>query len=271
MVPVTDFAEVNGTSLYYELAGTGHPLVLIHGSPLDTRMWIEQVEVFAQQYQVICYDVRGYGRSAPPVGNEYTHADDLRALLTYLGVAHAHVVGLSMGGAVALDFALTYPAIACALVLVDSALSGFSWSPQTFESLNDPQSSVEERKQLFLEHPLFAPAREHPQVTSRLKQMIFDYSAWHWANHDPERPLEPSAIQRLHTIMAPVLIAVGERDLQAFHLIADLLQYAIPDTEKVVLPGIGHMTNMEDPNTFNQIVLNFLSKRGMSRCNHSKE
>ena len=69
--------DVNGTCLYYELAGSGHPLVLVHGFSLDTRMWDDQFETFAQHYRVMRYDCRGYGKSALPTDDNYTDADDL--------------------------------------------------------------------------------------------------------------------------------------------------------------------------------------------------
>lgn len=92
------FAEVNGTRLYYEIAGSGRPLVLIHGMTLDTRMWDDQFEPLAAQYQVVRYDARGFGKSAVPTGESYAHTDDLKALLEYLDIAHAFILGLSMGG-----------------------------------------------------------------------------------------------------------------------------------------------------------------------------
>lgn len=92
-----EFAEVNGTCLYYEVAGSGEPLVLIHGFSLDTRMWDDQFGVFSRSYQVIRYDVRGFGRSAVPEEDSYTHADDLKRLLEYLGISTPHLLGLSMG------------------------------------------------------------------------------------------------------------------------------------------------------------------------------
>ena len=77
----TGFAEVNGTRLYYEIAGSGHPLVLIHGSTLDTRMWDDQFEPFVQHYTVVRYDVRGFGQSALPTGEPHARPDDLKTLL----------------------------------------------------------------------------------------------------------------------------------------------------------------------------------------------
>src|SRR5689334_19941744 len=112
-------AEVNHTRLYYEVAGSGPPLVLIHGFDLDTRMWDDQFEVFAQHYRVVRYDVRGFGKSARPT-EPYAHEEDLKALLDYLGIAQAHIVGMSMGGGIAIDFTLTYPEMTRTLILVDS-------------------------------------------------------------------------------------------------------------------------------------------------------
>jgi 3-oxoadipate enol-lactonase len=126
----TRFAEVNGTQLYYESAGSGHPLVLVHGSMLDTCMWDDQFEPFAQHYTVIRCDVRGFGKSALPTGEPYARPDDLKSLLDYLEIAHAYIIGLSMGGGIAIDFALTYPQATDALILVDSRLGGWQSEPE---------------------------------------------------------------------------------------------------------------------------------------------
>ncbi len=123
----TGFADVNGIRLYYEIAGSGHPLVFIHGFTLDTRMWDDQFEVFAQHYRVLRYDARGFGKSTLPTSEPYSPAEDLRALMKYLGIEHAHIIGLSMGGLIAVDFAVTYPESTDTLIPVDAALSGYQW------------------------------------------------------------------------------------------------------------------------------------------------
>ena len=79
------FAEVNGTRLYFEVTGTGRPIVLIHGFSLNLRMWDDQIEALSENYRVIRYDVRGFGKSAVPTDRNYSHADDLMALLEHLG------------------------------------------------------------------------------------------------------------------------------------------------------------------------------------------
>ena len=96
-------------------------------------------------------------------------------------------------------------------------------------------------------------------VGSQLRQIIEDYSGWHWINEDPNRVLDPPATQRLHEIKVPTLVIVGERDLVDFHTIADTLQQGIFGARKVVMPGVGHMANLEAPEKFDEIVLGFLS------------
>jgi 3-oxoadipate enol-lactonase len=118
---------------------------------------------------------------------------------------------------------------------------------------------VEAGKAQWLAHPIFAPAREKPEVAVRLGRIVTDYSGWHPVNTDPVRYPDPSAARRIHEIDAPTLVVVGERDLPDFLAIADTLQQ-IPSVRKVMLSGVGHMCNMEDPARFNEIILDFLTK-----------
>ncbi len=260
--PSTGFAEVSGTRLYYEVAGSGHSLVLIHGFSLDTRMWDDQFETFTQDFQVIRYDARGFGKSAVPTAESYSEAGDLNALMEHLGIAHAHILGHSLGGGTAINFALSYPDATDALVLVGSILGGFQWV-EMGSTLNaiwsaGKESGVEEARELWLGSAWFSPALEHPGVASRLNRIVSEYSGWDWENDDPSVSLEPPAIERLDSIRAPTLAVVGERDTSDNHAIADTLHEGVPDARKVVMPGVGHMANMEDPESFNEIVLSFL-------------
>src|SRR5579859_6499927 len=113
------FAQVNGTRLYYEMAGEGYPLVLMHGGIMDNTMWDDQFEAFAQRYRVIRYDLRGFGQSDLPDGPEpFSMSKDLRALLAFLSIDRANLLALSMAGSIAIDFTLDFPALVNALVLV---------------------------------------------------------------------------------------------------------------------------------------------------------
>ncbi len=142
-------------------------------------------------------------------------------------------------------------------------LGGHSWSQEAARTdgaiwETAAKSGVEAGKAQWLAHPLFAPAQEKPEVVARLGRIVSDYSGWHLINTDPVRYPDPPANQRLHEIGAPTLIVIGERDLPDFHVIADTLQQ-IPEARKVVLPGVGHMCNMENPSRFNEVVLDFLA------------
>lgn len=111
---------VEGGTLHYETSGSGPAVVLLHGGGLDLTMWDPQVETLSRSFHVIRYDSRGHGRSTAPMG-PYSMVEDLRRVLDHLGVQQAHVVGLSMGGGVALDFASAYPERALTLTLVSTS------------------------------------------------------------------------------------------------------------------------------------------------------
>ena len=103
--PQTGFLDVQGAPLYYEVAGTGYPLLFMHAGIADNRMWDDQFQTFALQYRVIRYDLRGFGRSLIPDG-PISNYEDSYALLQHLGIEHTHVIAVSFGGLVAIDFAL---------------------------------------------------------------------------------------------------------------------------------------------------------------------
>jgi len=257
------FAEVNGTRLYYEMAGSGDPLVLIHGNTLNLNMWDDQFWVFSREYQVIRYDMRGFGKSALPTGESYAQADDLMALLHHLGLVHAHVLGLSRGGVVAIDFALTYPKETDTLIVVDTGLRGFQM--KEFGAFASQVRSVgkisgiEVARRNWLGGPLLVSALGNPAVAARVKRMVANYSGWHWVNDESLRILDPLPIQQLGTISIPTLIIIGEHDLPDFHAIAETLHQGICHAHKVTIPSVGHMSNMEDPECFNEMVLEFLA------------
>ncbi|MCL4869084.1 MAG: alpha/beta fold hydrolase [Anaerolineae bacterium] len=257
------FIQVNNSRLYCETSGSGQAVVLIHGFTLDTRMWDDQFLPLAQQFQVTRYDMRGFGRSDVPTGEPYSHVDDLAGLLDELGIAQAHLVGLSKGGAVAIDFALTHPGRVLSLILIDTVLGGFAWSAEG--SARDGlvwqrtrEGGIAAAKTSWLTHPLFAPAMGQPDVAARLEQMIGDYSGWHFVNENPEIGLEPAAAFRLEELTMPLLAIVGELDLPDFRRITDLIAGQVPQAHQVMVPGAGHMANMEAPEQVLEAITAFL-------------
>jgi 3-oxoadipate enol-lactonase len=269
MEPTTGLVAVNGTHLYYEQAGSGHPLVLIHGFTLNTQMWDDQFSVFARHYRVIRYDMRGSGQLAMPTEEPFTEVDDLRALLDALGVSRAFVMGLSRGGRVAIDFALTYPEYTSALVLVDSALGAWHWSEAFSQSMRELEiaartQSVAMARQRWLAHPLFLPVQERSELAERLAQIVASFSGWLWLHANPERDADLPAPRPLERISVPTMLVIGERDIDEFQAIANHITRTIPHITNLVLPGVGHMSNMEAPDAFNEAVLSFLGDFDMS-------
>jgi 3-oxoadipate enol-lactonase len=269
-------ANINGTRLYYEVRGTGHPVVLLHGFGLDTRMWDDQFDAFAQRYHVIRYDLRGFGKSALPASENYSHANDLKALLDYLRIDHVVIVGLSRGGRWAIQFALEYKEETDALIVADAMPTGFKTQEErpslSGEIISNARSKgIQAARASWFNHPIFERAKGRPDVSLRLWQMTSDYSGWHWLNEDPLINGHPPAAQRLREISAPTLVIVGEFDVGDFQRSADFLCQQIKNSYKVVIPGVGHMSNMEDPTSFNKAVLTFLDSMSVARLPHDKE
>ena len=257
------YHKVPSGQLYFETAGAGTPVVFLHGFGLDLRMWESQAAALADHLLVIRYDLRGYGRSSVPGETPYAHADDLAGLLAHLGIESAHVVGLSNGGRIALRFALGYPQAVRTLTLADSVLDGYSWSQDwqsrwTSIATQAKSGDLRGAKRLWIEHPVFAPARAQPELALQLSNMVSDYSGWHWINSDPGLAPEPPAIACLGTVRNRTLVMVGEHDLPDFQRIADTLASGIPEATKMVIAGAGHMANMEAPAAFNAALRSFL-------------
>jgi len=262
--PRSGHAEIPGTRLYYETAGTGETVVLIHAFMLDTRTWDDQFAVYAQRYRVVRYDVRGFGRSeVPRAGEPYSHADDLAALLDKLDAGRAHVVGVSMGGRIALDFAVTHPDRVRSVTVIDTAIGGWPWSRAWLVSYA-PVLAAARRKDIaaakaaYLGNELFAPIRAKPAAAERMRRMVNDYSGWHLVNPDPERVPQPETVSRLDVVRAPTMVVSGAQDMADFQMIAAFVARGVAGAKRVTIADAGHLACMEAPQRTNEIVLGFL-------------
>ena len=256
------FAEVEGGKLYYEVAGSGHALVLIHGGQMDSRMWDEQFALFSKSYRVIRYDFRGFGKS-PAATRPFAGEDELAQLLKVLGVQKTYIVGLSLGGRVAIDFALAHPDMADAIVAVAPGLSGFHFSddPNGIDSWRAAQAGDWEKvTDYWLKNPYMVPAMENPKIAPRLHQLALENAHENLDNGALEKVLYPPAIERLPQIKVPTLVIVGNRDVADIHEICGLVYARIPGVKEVVIQGSGHIVNMEQPEQFNSAVLDFLEQ-----------
>jgi len=266
------FAEINGARIYYEDEGSGHPLVLIHGWPMSARMWDEQARQLKNYYRVIRYDRRGFGRSPGQPWRE-SSADhdpaDLAALLRYLKISSAYILGHSQGGSVATQFALDHPEQVDALILHGSGIDGFIL-PETgpFASHDSVRVLMQTQgmaafRRLWLSHPINHVPAGKTEVAALIADIVGQYSG-----ADVLQPAPPPAaghvpaIERLHEIKVPTLIIVGGDDLPFFHISADALAFEIPGAQKVVVRGGGHLVNMIEPELYNAEVMRFLKGAG---------
>jgi pimeloyl-ACP methyl ester carboxylesterase len=262
----TGYAEVNGTQLYYEIAGAGYPLVLLHAGIADSRMWDAQFEVFAREFLTVRYDMRGFGRSVMPPAGEFCLYDDLAGLLDALGLDSAMLVGLSLGASTALDFTLAYPDQVDALVVCGPSLSGFPWSNAILEGWGavddavergDKAAAIELDLRMWVDGPSRQPDQMDEAIRERMREMLtplYDIPE----GNGTERRLDPPAIHRLGEILTPTLIVIGDQDMPDMMGIADKLEAGIRGARKVVISGAAHMVNMEKPEQFNHDVLEFL-------------
>jgi pimeloyl-ACP methyl ester carboxylesterase len=257
---------VDGARLYYEVKGKGPAVVLIHGGQLDSRMWDDQWDALAGQFTVIRYDVRGYGGSSQP-DKVYSDADDLAALLDYLKVGKAHLVGLSLGGRIAVDVALAHPARVSSLALAGPGLAGYE-APNAEEedrrmwdlvkaARDDGPDKVTE---LWLKDPYMAPAMEQPRLAPRLRRLVRENAHCWLRNPVLQRSPKPPAARRLGDVKAPTLLVLGDRDVPQIRATVEALERGIAGSRKVVIAGAGHMVNMEKPEAFNEELLAFLGK-----------
>lgn len=247
----------NNGQIYYEVIGSGQPIVFVHGFTLDHTMWQPQVEFFSKDCQAITYDARGFGKSSLPDG-AYDHAADLYALLEHLSVEQVHLVGLSMGGRIATNFTLNYPEMVKTLTLMDSALDGYK--SEVDWNVHAKEQGPEKAKEDWLNHELFTVTQKRPDVVAALRTIVEGYSGWHWSHHDPQSPANTHARDHLHEITKPTLIVVGEGDLTYFHNIANVLAAGIPGAQREIVPNAGHMVNMEAPDEINNLIANFIAK-----------
>ena len=264
------YLDVEGGKIYYEVLGQGHPLVLIHAGVADCTMWDEQIGPFSQRYRVIRYDTRGYGRTTTE-DVAYSNRKDLYELLKHLGVEKTYVLGISRGGHIAIDFTLEHPEMVDALIPVAAGFGGYQGEPTEEEMrLFDKMEELWEKKDFASLTDMevrvwvdgFGRTGEvDPQVRKRVHEMI---SANYSRNQPEGQPivLQPPAAGRLSEIKVPTLVIVGDLDASGPQAMADAMERGIPGAKKVVFPGVAHMVNMEKPEEFNRLVLEFLGSLG---------
>jgi 3-oxoadipate enol-lactonase len=260
--------DVDGGKLYYEVEGEGHPLLLIHGGLGTLRMWDEQVPAFAERYRVIRYDTRGFGRTETD-DVEFSNTADAAAVLDHLGVGSAYVVGQSRGGMIALDLAVERPDRVDALVSVAGGVGGYETElPEGVEAPPwDEMERLWEAKDwgalAELETKVWVDGWGQPSDRSDegLRQKVH---GWILASMQAEKPegkpqrLDPPAAERLGDVDIPTLVLIGQVDEPAAVLAERHLASSVAGARVVEFPRVAHMIHLEEPERFNELVLEFL-------------
>jgi 3-oxoadipate enol-lactonase len=267
----TEMLARPGGRLAYQVRGAGPAVVLVHGFGLDLRMWDPQLRALAGRFRAVRYDCRGFGASGPfDPAVPYTHAEDLLALLDHLGIEDAALVGLSFGGRVVLQAALAAPARVRALALLGAVLDGIPWDDASSQGMDEVARQVQAGgvpagRAAWLAHPLFAAARERPELAGQLAAMVAGYPGQHWLGPDPHRPADPRPIDVLEQVAGPVLVAVGQHDVPGFREMSAVLARRIPGARYRVVPDAGHVINLEQPAVVNELLTEFLQAQPWHR------
>jgi pimeloyl-ACP methyl ester carboxylesterase len=260
------FAEINGAQLFYEARGSGEALLFLHAGIADSRMWDDQFDVFAQHYTVIRYDLRGFGRSEL-ISGRFSNVEDVRGLLDFLQVERAHLVGISFGGLIALDFGVAHTERVKSLVLVAPSVSGQNRSEEVRRFVDEEEALLERgdlaaatelNLRMWVDGPNRMPDQVDPDVRERVREMQLHAFSIPEPDGVEALNLSPPAIGRLAELRVPTLIVVGDQDIREKITLAGRLAAEIPGAKYAVIPGVAHMVNMEKPEAFNRVVLDFL-------------
>jgi len=257
--------------LFYETKGSGPPLVFLHAGIADSRMWDPQIDHFANSFQVVRCDLRGYGQSLLPNG-EFSYHEDVLKLIESLGSSPVWLVGASFGGRVAIDFALAYPKKVSGLVLVASAVGGFMATAEVArfnerEEVLLEEGKLEEATELNLRMWVDGPHRDPESIDPSIRKLVGEMQLQAFQHPEPElislaKQDLPPAIERLHEIVCPVLVLSGDLDAPEFVALSELLAKGIPHAKYHAIEGAAHLVSMEAPTQFNKLVRGFIAAEG---------
>jgi pimeloyl-ACP methyl ester carboxylesterase len=239
--------------------------VLLHAGIADSRMWEPQVSALARHFDVIRPDTRGFGNSELPP-HPWSPMEDAVALMDALRIPKAHLVGCSLGGAMAIDLTLEHPDRTSKLVLVGTAVSGANFGknyPELWaeakaaEDAHDLIALNEAEARLFLD----GPGRPRGYVGGATRELFLDMNGRSLRSDfdkAPDQKLDPPSVGRVSEITAPTLLILGDADVPTIFDTADLLMSSIKGARKAFIHDAAHLPNLEHPDEFNRLVLDFL-------------
>ena len=262
----------DGVRLYYEECGSGTPVIFVHEYAGDHRAWETQMRHFGQRYRAITFAARGYPPSDVPNDvasySQVRAADDIASVLDGLGIAKAHIVGLSMGGFATLHFGFRHAAKALSLVVAGCGYGAEKGAQDKFRAEADAIAAFIDDAgiRVFAEKYAYGPTRvqfenKDSRGFAEFKQQLSEHSAVGARNTQlgvqKERPSLYDLVDQMKTLTVPTLVLTGDEDWPCLQP-ALLMKQTIPTAALSVMPNCGHTINIEDPDQFNRLVGEFI-------------
>lgn len=259
------YIKVGSDSIFYETAGKGPAIIMIHDGLVHSAIWDEQFAFFSKDHKVIRYDRRGYGNSSA-VTEAFSNVDDLKQVFSYLSISNACLIAMSSGGRLAIDFTLQYPKMVNSLVLVGAVVGGFTYTNHFFTrgghlpaNLSDPV----QRGIYYASEDPYEIYSGNIKVKEKVTQLIKDFPRKTIHFHSPEsaeKNIQPElpSYKRLNEIKIPALILVGEFDMPDVHAHSGVINAGIINSERDIIPNSGHLIPIEQPELFNTAVKKFV-------------
>jgi 3-oxoadipate enol-lactonase len=258
------YAEIDGVKLYWEESGTGEPLLLVQGLGFSSAMWYRIIPALEQRFRVIRYDARGIGRSDVPPG-PYTidlAASDAVAILDAAGVERAHVLGVSLGGIVVQEIALTYPQRVASLMLgcTHPGGDGTTWPDDDVMNMIRSRTTASPEDAARASIPFaYAPTTPPDVIEEDIRRRLeLPTTAEGYTNQLSGGLGYPGTRERLPKLSMPVLVFTGDLDRMVPPANSDLLAREIPSAKLVVIPGAGHVVFTDAPDAVTDVVISFV-------------
>ncbi len=267
------YADADGVKLYYEEAGSGHPVVFVHEFAGDMRSWEPQMRYFSRRYRCVAYNARGYPPSDVPADPEsysvQIAADDIAAVMRHLGMPKAHIVGLSMGSFAAVDFGLRHADLATSLVVAGGGYGALDDNHDRFqqEALvmadrieKEGMKTVTEAYSMGSGRAVFhdKDRRGWQEFAAQLAEHSTEGSAATMRGFQARRPAFTELKDGLNKMSVPMLIVAGDEDEPSLDP-SLYLKRNVPSAALLVMPKTGHAMNLEEPAAFNGALADFFA------------
>jgi pimeloyl-ACP methyl ester carboxylesterase len=267
---LSGYVDIDQSRLYYETAGSGIPLLMVHAGIADCEQWENEFLDLSRKFRVVRYDMRGYGKS-DPVQGPFSHVLDLQAVIEQLQLPFPLIImGCSMGGVLSMEYAIEHPANIQGLIMIGPGPCGFEMEGNEQELFLDAMKAFKEgdlNRLAEIETQIWFDSMESApdQVDQSMRALLYDMhrSARLGDAIQPGEPVSDTSqpeYAKLSAINFPVLIIIGSQDLSAMHAAADYLTEEIPLARKVVIDDAAHLPNLDQPHQCQEVVEEFLDE-----------